>query len=85
MALRAQIVDFVRVQIVEERGKRAAVCKIGIVQEKAVVGLVKIAEDVIDSIGVEAGRATLEAVNFVAFCQEQLGQVRAILASAAGD
>jgi hypothetical protein len=55
------------------------------VQEKAVVGLVKIAEDVIDSIGVEAGRATLEAVNFVAFCQEQLGQVRAILASAAGD
>jgi hypothetical protein len=55
------------------------------VQEKAVVHVVKILEDVIDSLGIETRRATFKTVDFVSFGKKEFGQVRTVLACTAGD
>ena len=67
MALRTKVVNLVWRKAVQQRGKRAAVREIGIVQKKAVICLVEITEDVIDAFGIEAGCTPLEPVNFVTF------------------
>ena len=85
MALRTQVVDFVRVQIVEEKGKRATIGEISIMQEKAVVSLVVILEDVIYTIGIKARCTALDAVDLIASGKKKLGQVGTILASTSGD
>jgi hypothetical protein len=75
MALRAQVVDLVRLKAVQKRGKRAAVCEIGIVQEEAVAGLVKIPKNVVNAIGIETRRTPLETMNFVSFGEKEFSQV----------
>ena len=69
----------------EKRGKRTTVSKISIMQEKAIVGLVIILENVIDAIGIKARCTTLDTVNLIALGKKKLGQIGAILASTPGD
>jgi len=85
MALCAQVVDLVRPNVVEQRGEGTAVGKVGVMQEEAAPGLVRVLIDVVEPVGVEAGGAALEAVDFVAFGKQKLGQIRSVLASAAGN
>ena len=41
-------------------------------QEEAVVGFVKIPENVVNAIGIETRRASLEAMDFVSFAEKEL-------------
>jgi hypothetical protein len=54
-------------------------------QEKAVVSLVVILEDVIYTIGIKARCTALDAVDLIASGKKKLGQVGTILASTSGD
>jgi hypothetical protein len=46
---------------------------------------VRVVVEVLDALGVEGAGAADEAVHFVIFREQQLGQVRAVLAGDAGN
>ena len=47
--------------------------------------VVRVLVEVVDAVGVEEGRAALDAVDDVALVQQELGEVGAVLAGDAGD
>ena len=49
-------------------------------QDEATALLVRVLVEVVDAVGVEERRAPLDAVNLVAFGEEELREVRAVLA-----
>jgi hypothetical protein len=53
--------------------------EVAIVQNQFEIPLVRILVKVIDTVGVEHRSAALDAVNLVAFLQQELGQIGAIL------
>ena len=85
VALGAEVVDLVGAEIVEEGGERTAVGEVGVMEEEARAGLVDVLIDVVEPVGVQAGGTALQAVDLVAFGKEEFGEVRAILAGAAGN
>ena len=85
VALRAEVVDLVGPHVVEERGERTPVGEIGVVKKESGAGLVEVLIDVIEPIGVKARGAAFETVDLVAFGEQELGQVGAVLTGAAGD
>ena len=54
VTLRTQVVHFIGFEIMQQRGERTAIRKVGVVQKEPGAGLVKISEDMIDAISVEA-------------------------------
>ena len=56
----------------------------GFVRQPAVGG-VRVLVEVIDPLGIEGGRAADQPMDFVAFFDQQLGQIRAVLAGDASD
>jgi hypothetical protein len=55
------------------------------VQDEVTVGGVGILIEVVDTVGVEEARAPFDAVDFVAFLQQELGKVSAVLAGDSSD
>ncbi len=66
MALRPEVVDLVGLQLVDELDEPTPFREVGVVEEEPHALLVRIAVQVVDALGVEAGRAADEAVNLVA-------------------
>ena len=85
MALGTQIVDLVGLDLAEDAGEVGGIREIAVVQLQAGIWLVRILVDVINALGVEMRRPTLDAMDFIALLEEELRQVRAILARDAGD
>ena len=54
-------------------------------QNKTTALLVRILIQMIDTIGIEQRRASFDTVNFVAFFEQELSQIRAVLSGDAGD
>jgi len=85
MALRAKIVDLVRLRGLQDPGQTRAVGEIAVVQDKAAVPDAGILVEVIDPVGVEKRRASLDAVRHVALREEQFGEVSTDLSGNACD
>ena len=85
MALRSEVVYLVGVHLIQQRGQRTPVRQVGIVEEEASAGLVKVPIDVVEPVGVQAGGAALQAVDLVTLGKEELREVGAVLAGATGD
>ena len=85
VALRGEVVDFVGLHLLNDADQAAGIGEVAVVQDELAIGLVLILLEVIDAVGVEERRATLDAVDFVAFVEEKLGEVGAVLAGDAGD
>jgi hypothetical protein len=85
VALGAEVVDLVGLELVEELGQRRRVGQVPVVGEKADARLVRVVVEVIDPVGVEARGTADDAVDLVALLQQELGQVGAVLAGDAGD
>ena len=66
MALRAEVVDLVGLQLVDELDEASRLREVTVMEEEPHVLLVRVAVEVVDAIGVEAGRAAHEAVHLVA-------------------
>jgi hypothetical protein len=85
VALRREVVDLLRPDFLHDANEVRRVCEIAVVQDHAPVGLVRIAVQMIDAIGVERRRAPLHAVDLVALLEQEFGEVSAVLPRDAGD
>ena len=85
VALRGKIVDFGRLRLLHEPDQIGRVRHVAVVQEESCILDMRIDVEMIDALGIERRRAPLEAVHDVTFCQQQLGQIGAVLAGRAGD
>jgi len=85
VAQRAQDVDLVGLHLLDDAGEVGAVGEVAVVQHEALVLDVRVFVDVVDALGIEERRAALDAVDFVALVEQELGEVGAVLAGDAGD
>ena len=83
--LRAEVVDLVGLELVEQPHEARRVRQVGVVQEELDPLLVRVAVEVVDALGVERRRAADEAVDLVALVEQLLGEERAVLPGDAGD
>ena len=85
VALRRQVIDFVRLHLLDDPNQVRGVGQIAIMQFEPHVFLMRILIQMIDAIGIERGGAALDAVNRVALGQQKFGEIRAVLSGDAGD
>lgn len=84
--LGGEIVDLVGADGVEPAAEGGGVGEIGVVElHESLVSVVRVDVDVVDPLGVEVGGAADEAVDLVAFLEEEFGEIGAVLAGDAGD
>src|ERR1051325_4650461 len=85
MALGGQVIDFGRLQAVQQADERAAPGQVAIVQKEAGAFDLRIGINVVEPAAVERADAADQAMNLIAFGEQQLGQVRAVLAGNSRD
>ena len=77
--LRGQVVDLVRLHLLHDVDQRRGVGHVAVVQDEVRRRIVRVFVDVVDARGVEQRGAPLDAVHFVAFGQQKLGEIGAVL------
>ena len=85
VALRAEMIDFIRFQIVEQFHQINRVRQIAVMEEQPDPVDVRVNIKMIDARGVECAGAADNSVHLVAFFDQQIGQITAVLAGNAGD
>ena len=85
MALRAEVVDLVGLELVEQLHHLHRVGEVAVVQEEPHAVHVGIAVEVVDPAGVEGRGPPDDAVHLVALFEQQLREIGAVLARDAGD
>ncbi|WRX09742.1 hypothetical protein QQP08_002229 [Theobroma cacao] len=86
MGLRSQIVNLVGPDGVEPATKRGSVGEVSVMElHPSLERVVRVDVDVVNTLRIEVGRPADQAVDFVAFVEEELGQVRTILTCDASD
>jgi len=85
VGLRPEVVDLVGLDLLENAPEARPVGQVAVVQEQPRAGLVRVDVEVIDPVRVEGAGATDDAVDLVALLEQELREVRAVLASDAGD
>jgi hypothetical protein len=85
MALRREVVDFVRLYLLDDVSQAGGVGHVAVMQEKWLALFVHVMEQVVDPPCVEQGTAALDAVHLVAFAQQQFCEIRTILSCNTGD
>jgi len=80
VGLGSEVIDLVGLDLLDDVDQRRGVGEIAVVQDELRVGVVGVLVDVVDACGVEEGGASLDAVDFVAFGEEELGEVGSVLA-----
>jgi hypothetical protein len=85
VGLRAEVVDLVRARDLEDAPEHGAVGEVAVVQVQPRPRLVRVLVEVVDAVRVERRRAADDPVDLVALREQQLGEVRAVLARDAGE
>jgi hypothetical protein len=85
MRLGREVVDLVRLHLLDDAHQAGRIGQIAVVQHELAVVDVRVFVQVVDAVGVEQRRTALDAVDFVALLQQELGKVGAVLAGDAGD
>ena len=85
MAHCTQVVDFVRLGFLDDTNQVACIAQVTVVQLKVGVVDVWVLVDMVYALGVEAAGPALDAVNDIAFFQQEFGKIRAVLASNTSD
>ena len=85
MALRGEVVDFVGLDLLDDADQVGGVGQVAVVEDEAAVGVVRVLVEVVDAVGVEQRGAAFDAVDGVAFVQQEFGEIGAVLAGDAGD
>ncbi len=80
MRLRAQMIDLIRPRVVDQVGELFPVGQIAVVQEQPGGRVVRVLVDVLDPVGVERAGFPNQTVDFIAFGEQEFGQIRSILA-----
>ena len=85
VALRAEVVDLGGLHLAQEVDERRRVAEVAVVEEEAPALDVRILVDVVEALGVEARRAPHDPVHLVPLAEQELREIRAVLAGDAGD
>lgn len=85
MRLGSEVVDFVRLDGSQNPSNLRSICQVAVMQKHSSFGVVWITVEMVDSLGVECRSSTNDAVNFISLFQQEVGQMRTILACDAGD
>ena len=90
MALSAEVVDLIRLHLLNDPDQVGDVGEVALVESEAWglplrTRIVRVLVKVIDSGGIETARAPLDAMHLVTLIQQQLCEVAAVLARDAGD
>jgi hypothetical protein len=85
MALRGEIVDFIRLDFLHQADEIGAVRQVAVVQKKTLVLGMHALVDGIHALGVEQRRTAFDAVYLIAFVKQQTGQIRPVLAGYSGN
>ena len=80
MRLCAEVIDFVRANCFDELIERRPIGQVAVDQLQPHIFIVRILVDMVEPRGIKRRRSANHAKNFVPFAQQQLGQIRAILA-----
>ena len=83
--LRREIVDLVRLRLLNDADDIGCIRDIAIVQMKCNALLVRVVNEVVYPFGVEGRRPALNAVNHITFAEQELGEIGAVLSGGAGD
>ena len=79
MALRRQIVYFVRLHLLQYPDKIRCIGHISVMENESFVLLMGILVQVVDPIGVKQGTASFDPVDHIPLVQEKFRQIRPIL------
>ncbi len=85
MALRTEMINFIRLQSVKKFDQVDRIAQIAVVQKHAHPVDVRIGIKMVDARSVKCAGAANDPVHFVAFLQQQIGQITTILAGDAGN
>ena len=80
MALGPEMIDFIRLQLIEQFYQIYRVCQISVVQEEPDPMDVRILVEVIDPRGIKRAGPPDDSMHLISFVQKQVRQVRSILA-----
>ena len=76
---RTEVINLIGLHLLYNANQVGGIRQIAVVQFEAHMLFVGVLVEVVDAVGVEHRRAPLDAVNLVAFFEQQLGQVGSIL------
>ena len=79
MALGGEIVDFVRLGLLDDADQIGRIGHVAVVEEERHAGFMRIMEQMIDPFRVERGGAPFGAVDRIAFGEEKFGKIGAVL------
>jgi len=85
VTLCGEVIDFVGLDLLQDADQAGGVGQVAMMEDEPAVGLVRVLVEVVDPLGVEQGGAAFNAVDDVALVQQELGEIRAVLAGDAGD
>lgn len=85
MGLRAQMVDLVRPDVVNQVCKLLHAGEVSIMEEQPRVRVMEVLIEMVDAAGVERAGPADEAVDLVALGKQQFGKIRPVLPGNAGD
>ena len=84
MALRRQVVNFIRLNLLDDSEEVRRIRKVCVVQNEAHIFLMRVSVKMINALRVEKGRTTLEAMNGVTFFKQEFREVGTVLACNTG-
>ena len=85
MALGTQVIDFIRLSLLNDSNQVAGIGQIAIVQYKIAMIDMGILIKMVHPISIERRSPSFNTVNNVAFFQEEFGKVRSVLTGDAGN
>jgi hypothetical protein len=80
-----KIIDFIRLDLLDDADDIGGISQITVVKCKTHIALVLILVKVINSLSVERRSTTLNPMNFVGLFEQEFGKVRSVLAGYASD
>ena len=85
VALCGEIVDLVRLRFLHDADQVGRIGHVAVVRQKAHIFFVRVLVHVLDTTGVERRRASPDAVDPIAFVEQEFGKISAVLAGNAAD
>src|SRR5207247_2649478 len=85
MRLRGEIINFIRLRFLHDADDVGRIRHIAVMQMEGNASLVRIANEMVDTGGVERGRTALDAMDHISSGQQECREVGAILPGSAGD
>jgi hypothetical protein len=79
MTLGAQMIDLLRLKVIDEVGHLAGIAEIAVVEKKPSFGNMGVRINMVDATRVKSARAPNQAMDLIAFGEEEFRQIGTIL------